>query len=209
MHQKIAGAFLAWAFEKVSTAKTQDCNYLARRFSVAVRISPVAAIDERSNIDQNKRNMEQVKNGDKVKVHYHGRLRSGETFDSSEGREPLEFTVGSGQVIKGFDMGVMGMQPGDKKTVEIGVTDAYGAKQDEMMIEFPTAQFPDDMKPEVDMQLMMNNGAGQSFPVRIAEVKEESVILDANHPLAGQDLIFDLELVAIEPPASKIIMPGR
>jgi peptidylprolyl isomerase len=153
--------------------------------------------------------MEQVKNGDKVKVHYHGKLRNGEVFDSSQGREPLEFTVGSGQVIKGFDQGVMGMQPGDKKTVEIDVADAYGEKQQEMLIEFPKTQFPPDMNPEEGMQLMMNNGAGQSFPVTIAEVREESVILDANHPLAGQDLIFDLELVSIEPPASKIIMPGR
>jgi peptidylprolyl isomerase len=153
--------------------------------------------------------MEQVKSGDKIKVHYHGKLRNGEVFDSSQGRDPLEFTVGSGQVIKGFDQGVMGMQPGDKKTVEIGVADAYGEKQQEMLIEFPKAQFPPDMNPEEGMQLMMNNGAGQSFPVTIAEVREDSVILDANHPLAGQDLIFDLELVSIEPPASKIIMPGR
>ncbi len=153
--------------------------------------------------------MEAVKNGDKVKVHYHGRLRNGETFDSSDGREPLEFTVGSGQVIKGFDQGVTGMQPGDKKTVEINVGDAYGEKQDEMLIEFPRNQFPDDMKPEEGMQLMMNNGAGQSFPVTVAEVRDDSLLLDANHPLAGQDLIFDLELVSIEPPASKIIMPGR
>lgn len=150
--------------------------------------------------------MQQVKSGDKVKVHYHGKLRSGETFDSSQGREPLEFTVGSGQVIKGFDQGVMGMQVGDKRTVEIAVQDAYGAKQDEMIIEFPRNQFPPDMKPEAGMQLMMNNGAGQSFPVTVTEVKEESVILDANHPLAGQDLIFDIELVEIVP-TSKIIMP--
>ena len=150
--------------------------------------------------------MEQVKSGDKVKVHYHGKLRSGETFDSSQGREPLEFTVGSGQVIKGFDQGVMGMQVGDKRTVEIPVQDAYGVKQDEMIIEFPRNQFPPDMKPEAGMQLMMNNGAGQSFPVTVTEVKEESVILDANHPLAGQDLIFDIELVEIVP-TSRIIMP--
>lgn len=152
--------------------------------------------------------MQQVKDGDKVKVHYHGKLRSGETFDSSQGREPLEFTVGSGQVIKGFDQGVMGMQVGDKKTVEIGVGDAYGEKQEEMLIEFPKNQFPPDMNPEPGMQLMMNNGAGQSFPVTIAEVRPETVILDANHPLAGQDLIFDLELVSIEP-VSRIIMPNR
>lgn len=150
--------------------------------------------------------MQQVQSGDKVKVHYHGKLRSGETFDSSEGREPLEFTVGSGQVIKGFDEGVMGMQPGDKKTIEIDVLNAYGEKQKEMIIEFPKNQFPEDMNPEEGMQLMMNNGQGQSFPVVIIEVKEESVILDANHPLAGQDLIFDLELVSIEP-VSRIIMP--
>ena len=150
--------------------------------------------------------MAQVQNGDKIKVHYHGKLTNGETFDSSEGKEPLEFVVGSGQVIKGFDEGVMGMQVGDKKTVDIPVADAYGAKQDEMLIEFPKDQFPPDMKPEVGMQLMMSNGSGQNFPVRVAEVKEDSVVLDANHPLAGQDLTFDLELVSIEP-SSRIIMP--
>lgn len=150
--------------------------------------------------------MQQVKSGDKVRVHYHGKLRSGETFDSSEGREPLEFTVGSGQVIKGFDNGVTGMQVGDKKTVEIPVDDAYGQKSEEMIVEFPRNQFPPDLDPQIGMQLMMNNGSGQSFPVSVTEVKEESVILDANHPLAGQDLIFDIELVEIVP-SSKIIMP--
>lgn len=150
--------------------------------------------------------MQQVKSGDKVRVHYHGKLRSGETFDSSQGREPLEFTVGSGQVIKGFDNGVTGMQVGDKKTVEISVEDAYGQKSEEMIVEFPRNQFPADLDPQIGMQLMMNNGSGQSFPVSVIEVKEESVILDANHPLAGEDLIFDLELVEIVP-TSKIIMP--
>jgi FKBP-type peptidyl-prolyl cis-trans isomerase 2 len=150
--------------------------------------------------------MQQVKSGDKVKVHYNGKLRSGETFDSSNGREPLEFTVGSGQVIKGFEEGVKGMQIGDKKTVEIPVDDAYGKKQDEMLIEFPKDQFPADMNPEIGAQLTMTNGAGQSFPVIVAQVKDDSVILDANHPLAGQDLIFDIELVEIAP-TSRIIMP--
>ncbi|ANE50112.1 FKBP-type peptidyl-prolyl cis-trans isomerase [Flavisolibacter tropicus] len=149
---------------------------------------------------------QQVKEGDKVKVHYHGKLRSGETFDSSQGRDPLEFTVGGGQVIKGFDEGVKGMQVGDKRTVEIAVDDAYGQKSQEMIIEFPKDQFPPDMNPEVGMQLMMNNGSGQQFPVTIVEVKDQSVILDANHPLAGQDLIFDIELVEIVP-TSRIIMP--
>ncbi len=150
--------------------------------------------------------MQQVQNGDKVKVHYHGTLRNGEIFDSSNGREPLEFTVGSGQVIKGFDEGVKGMQVGEKKKVEIHVSDAYGERQQEMMIEFPKEQFPNDMDPEVGMQLMMSNGTEQNFPVTVAEVKEDKVVLDANHPLAGQDLIFDLELVSIEP-TSRIIMP--
>jgi FKBP-type peptidyl-prolyl cis-trans isomerase 2 len=150
--------------------------------------------------------MQQAQNGDKVKVHYHGKLTSGETFDSSDGREPLEFTLGTGQVIKGFDDGITGMQVGDKKTVQIPVQDAYGEKSEDMIIEFPKAQFPPDMNPEVGMQLMMNNGSGQSFPVRILEVMDETVKLDANHPLAGEDLIFDIELVEIVP-TSRIIMP--
>ena len=141
--------------------------------------------------------MQQAKSGDKVKVHYHGTLRNGETFDSSNGREPLEFTVGSGQVIKGFDEGVKGMQVGEKKKVEINAEDAYGEKDERNVIEFPKDQFPADMKPEVGMQLMLSNGQGQNFNVTVVEVKDDVVILDANHPLAGQDLIFDIELVEI------------
>ena len=150
--------------------------------------------------------MQQVKAGDTVKVHYHGRLKDGSTFDSSEGRAPLEFEVGSGMVIKGFDEGVMGMTVGQKKTVEIPVEDAYGPKDPEAMIEFPIDRFPPEMKPEVGLQLMMSNGAGQQMPVTIVDVKKDTVILDANHQLAGQDLIFDLELVEIIG-ASRIIMP--
>jgi FKBP-type peptidyl-prolyl cis-trans isomerase 2 len=150
--------------------------------------------------------MQQVQNGDKIRVHYHGKLRSGDVFDSSNGREPLEFTVGSGQVIKGFDEGVKGMKVGDKKTIEIPVGEAYGEKEQERMLQFPIEQFPPDLKPEVGMQLMMSDGSGQQLPVTITEVKEDSVVLDANHPLAGQDLIFDLELVEIVP-TSRIIMP--
>jgi len=150
--------------------------------------------------------MQQAKDGDKVKVHYHGRLQSGETFDSSEGRDPLEFTVGAGQMIKGFDEGVKGMQVGDKKTVEIKADEAYGQREDGNLIEFPKDQFPPNMNPEVGMQLMLSNDQGQQFPVRVAEVKEGSVVLDANHPLAGQDLIFDIEMMDIQP-TSRIIMP--
>jgi peptidylprolyl isomerase len=150
--------------------------------------------------------MQQAKDGDKVKVHYHGRLRTGETFDSSEGRDPLEFTVGAGQMIKGFDDGVKGMQVGDKKTVEIGAEEAYGQREAENLIEFPNDQFPPNMNPEVGMQLMLSNDQGQQFPVVVTEVKESSVVLDANHPLAGQDLIFDIEMMDIQS-QSRIIMP--
>ena len=150
--------------------------------------------------------MQEVRDGDKVKVHYHGRLRNGETFDSSEGRDPLEFTVGAGQMIKGFDEGVKGMQMGQKKTVEIGADDAYGQREAENLIEFPKDQFPAEMKPEPGMQLMLSNDEGQQFPVVVTEVKDDSVLLDANHPLAGQDLIFDIEMMEIQA-KSRIIMP--
>ncbi len=151
--------------------------------------------------------MEQVKKGDKVKVHYHGRLTNGQTFDSSEGRQPLEFTVGSGMVIKGFDEGVLGMNVGDKKTIEIAVDDAYGPKDPQMMMDFPIDRFPKDLNPEVGMQLNMSDGSGRNFPVIIREIKGDTAVLDANHPLAGEDLIFDLELVDIAGGGSRIIMP--
>ncbi|MBL7738098.1 MAG: peptidylprolyl isomerase [Chitinophagaceae bacterium] len=150
--------------------------------------------------------MQQVKKGDTVKVHYHGRLTSGETFDKSEGREPLEFEVGSGMVIKGFDDGVTGMAPGEKKTINIPFGEAYGPRNPDMLIEMPKERFPKDMEIEVGMPLGMSDGQGQQFQVVITEIKEEVVMLDANHPLAGQDLIFDLELVSIDS-KSLIIMP--
>ena len=151
--------------------------------------------------------MQQVKSGDKVRVHYHGKLSDGSTFDSSEGRDPLEFEVGSGSVIVGFDIGVTGMQVGQKKTVSIPVEDAYGPKQDDMIMEFSRDRFPEDMVPEIGMQLNMSNGAGQNFPVVIREVEETTVLLDANHPLAGEELVFDLELIEIVGAKSLIIMP--
>jgi FKBP-type peptidyl-prolyl cis-trans isomerase 2 len=151
--------------------------------------------------------MQQVKSGDKVKVHYHGRLTSGDTFDSSEGREPLEFEVGGGMVIKGFDDGVTGMAIGEKKTINIPADEAYGPINEEMVIEFPKANFPPDMQLEAGMPLMMSNGQGQNFQVVVIEIKEETVILDANHPLAGKELIFDLELVEIVGSKPLIIMP--
>lgn len=152
--------------------------------------------------------MQQVKSGDTVKVHYHGKLTDGTTFDSSEGREPLEFEVGSGMVIAGFDNGVTGMIIGEKRTIHIPVEEAYGEKQEDMFMEFPMDRFPPEMKPEVGMQLNMSSQDGQNFPVIIREVLEDRVVLDANHPLAGEPLTFDLELIEIVQSKSPlIIMP--
>lgn len=151
--------------------------------------------------------MQQVKSGDKVKVHYHGKLTSGETFDSSEGRAPLEFEVGGGMVIKGFDEGVTGMAVGEKKTLNIPFDEAYGPRNPEMLVEFPREKFPPDMELEVGMPLMMNNGGGQQFQVVVKEIKVDVVLLDANHPLAGQDLIFDIELIEIVGNSPLIILP--
>ncbi len=141
--------------------------------------------------------MEPVKKGDTVKVHYHGKLTDGTTFDSSEGREPLAFTAGSGQVIVGFDNAVIGMTPGEKKTVNIPVADAYGERQENMVLSFPVSEFPDDKTPEVGMEMQMSDNQGNIFAVVITEIKDDMMKLDANHPLAGMDLVFDLELVAI------------
>ncbi|HSN59598.1 MAG TPA: peptidylprolyl isomerase [Ferruginibacter sp.] len=141
--------------------------------------------------------MAQVKTGDVVRVHYTGKLITGETFDSSESREPLEFTVGAGMMIKGFDAAMPGMAIGEKKTVNIPAVDAYGEKDPNAIIEFPKENVPEDMKLEPGMQLTLSNQEGQPFPVIVVEVRDEVIVLDANHFLAGQELIFDIELVEI------------
>jgi len=141
--------------------------------------------------------MQQVKDGDVVKVHYTGRLTSGEQFDSSAGREPLEFTVGAGQMIKGFDAALPGMLVGDKKTINIAAADAYGERTDEAIIAFPKENVPEDMKLEPGMTLTLSNQMGQPIPVVVLELREDAVILDANHFLAGKELIFDIELMEI------------
>lgn len=141
--------------------------------------------------------MQQAKKGDVVRVHYTGRLTSGEQFDSSAGREPLEFTVGAGQMIKGFDAGVEGMSIGEKKTINIAFKDGYGPRNEEAIIEFPLQQVPEGMKLEPGMQLTLQNQQGHPVPVVVTAVKETVVVLDANHSLAGKDLIFDVELVEI------------
>ena len=142
--------------------------------------------------------MAQVKSGDKINVHYTGRLTDGTLFDSSEGREPLAFQVGSGMVIKGFDEGMIGMSVGEKKTVHIPVTEAYGEVDLNYLAVFNKAEIPSDIPYEVGMQLNMHqDGTGQVMPVAVVEVTDTTITLDANHPLAGKDLIFDLELISI------------
>jgi peptidylprolyl isomerase len=141
--------------------------------------------------------MQQVKKGDVVRVHYTGRLTDGSQFDSSAGREPLEFTVGAGQMIKGFDAGVEGMNIGEKKTINIAADEAYGQRDEEAIIEFPRDQVPADMPLEPGMQLTLQNQYGQPIPVVLTEVREEVIVLDANHRLAGEELIFDIEIVGI------------
>lgn len=141
--------------------------------------------------------MAQVKAGDVIRVHYTGTLVSGEQFDSSAGREPLEFTVGAGQMIKGFDAAMPGMAIGEKKTINIPAADAYGEVNEDAIIQFPKEQVPTDMLLQTGMQLTLSDPNGKPVPVVVVEVQEAIVILDANHFLAGKELIFDVELVEI------------
>ena len=142
--------------------------------------------------------MTQAKSGDTVRIHYTGTLTSGETFDSSEGRDPLEFVVGSGQIIPGLDSAIPGMGIGDKKTVEVPCANAYGETNPDACQAVPRAEIPDNIPLEVGTQLQMQTPQGQVVPVTVAEVSETEVTLDANHPLAGKDLIFAIEMVAID-----------
>lgn len=141
--------------------------------------------------------MAQAKKGDKVKVHYTGKLDDGTVFDSSAGREPLEFVVGAGQMIPGFDRGVDGMNAGESRTVRISSDDAYGPHHDEMVIRVGRDEFPPEIAPAVGDQLQMRHESGQIVMVTVTEVGDAEVTLDANHPLAGKDLTFDIELVEV------------
>lgn len=141
--------------------------------------------------------MAEVKAGDTVAIHYTGTLLDGTTFDSSDGREPLSFEVGSGQIIPGLDEALPGMAVGDKKLVQIECVNAYGPVNPEMRQAVPREGIPDDIPLEVGTQLQMQTPDGRAMPVMVVEVDEATVTLDANHPLAGQDLKFDIELVSI------------
>ena len=141
--------------------------------------------------------MTQVKENNTVKVNYTGKLANGQVFDTSEGREPLEFTLGQGQLIPGFEKGVIDMKLNEKKTITIANEEAYGEVNKDLIQEVKKTELPQDMTPEVGMGLVSKSPDGREVNLMVTEVKEDSIVVDANHPLAGKELIFDLEVVDI------------
>jgi peptidylprolyl isomerase len=141
--------------------------------------------------------MAKAKQGDKVRVHYTGKLEDGSIFDSSVERDPLEFTIGSGNLIPGFEEGVLDMDTGDKKSITIPAEQAYGPYRDEMVVEVDRKQFPADIEPEVGQQLKLSQMDGSTCIVMVKKITESSITLDANHPLAGKTLNFEIELIEI------------
>ena len=142
--------------------------------------------------------MSQAKDGDTVKVHYTGTLDDGTVFDSSVGSEPLEFVLGEGSVIPGFEEAVRGMSPGETKTTTIEASNAYGQHETAAVFDVPRSQLPPGVEPEVGQQLGLQHPSGQMIPAVIAEVSDTSVTIDANHPLAGENLTFEIQLVGVE-----------
>ena len=142
--------------------------------------------------------MSQVKENNTVKVNYTGKLVDGQVFDSSEGKEPLEITLGQGQLIPGFEKGLIDMKLNEKKTITIAKDEAYGDVNDALIQEVKKEQLPQDMAPEVGMGLVSKTPDGQEINLLVVEVKEESIVVDGNHPLAGKDLVFDLEVLEIK-----------
>lgn len=141
--------------------------------------------------------MAQAKHGDIVKVRYIGTFDDGQTFDSSDGREPLQFVIGEGMLIPAFEQAIVGMLPGDSKSVHIPADDAYGPYMDELILEVDRNQIPPYISPEEGMQLQITQDDGSSTVVKVVKLTDEKVFLDANHPLAGKDLNFNIELVDI------------
>ncbi len=142
--------------------------------------------------------MSKVKAEDLVRVHYTGKLSDGQVFDSSLEREPLEVKLGQGSLIPGFEKGLLDMEPKEKKTIVIAKEDAYGEKRQELFQSVKISDLPKDLEPEVNMALMATNADGTEKQLRVAEVNENEIVVDANHPLAGEDLTFELELVEIK-----------
>lgn len=138
-----------------------------------------------------------AKANDKVKVHYKGTLSDGEIFDSSEGKDPLEFTLGAGQVIPGLEKGIIGMEAEESKTINVPAAEAYGERKEELIQQVPKAQLPPEINPEVGLQLVSQTPDGQKIPLVVTEVQEDNIVVDANHPLADKDLTFEVTLVGI------------
>ncbi|MGK0421012.1 MAG: FKBP-type peptidyl-prolyl cis-trans isomerase SlpA [Polaribacter sp.] len=142
--------------------------------------------------------MNQVKENNTVKVNYTGKLADGQVFDSSEGKEPIEFTLGQGQLIPGFEKGLIDMKLNEKKTITVAKEEAYGDVNKDLIQEVKKTELPQDMTPEVGMGLVSKSPDGQEMNLMVVEVKEESIVIDGNHPLAGKDLVFDLEVIEIK-----------
>lgn len=142
--------------------------------------------------------MSKVKADSQVRVHYTGKLSDGQVFDSSVDREPLEVKLGQGSLIPGFEKGLLDMEANEKKTIVIAKEDAYGEKQKDLFQTVPKSELPAEIEPKVNMALMATNADGSERQLRVAEVNENDIVVDANHPLAGEDLTFDLELVEIK-----------
>ena len=146
--------------------------------------------------------MAQAKVGDMVSVHYTGKLEDGTVFDSSEGHEPLQFEIGTSSVIPGFEHAVVGMEPGESKNAKVPAEQAYGQREQDRVVEVERAQLPPDLSLRVGQRLKLTDQQENSTYVTVTEMSDSLVKLDANHPLAGQDLFFDIELVAIGVPSS-------
>jgi len=144
------------------------------------------------------KSMSKAKSGDTVRVHYTGKLEDGTQFDSSAGKDPLEFSIGAGDVLPAFDSAVEGMTVGDSKSVEIEAAEAYGRRHEQLIQDVPREQLPDEMEPAVGMQLQAQGQDGQPIHLVVTDVKDETITVDGNHPLAGKDLAFDIELVDIK-----------
>lgn len=141
--------------------------------------------------------MAEAKNGDAVTVHYTGKLEDGTVFDSSVSRDPLQFTLGEGLLIPGFEQAVLGMSPGESKTAQVSADQAYGPHREEMVVEIDRQEFPPHFQPEIGQQLQIPQSDGRVTRLIVTDVSEKQVTLDANHPLAGRDLVFDIQLLEI------------
>jgi FKBP-type peptidyl-prolyl cis-trans isomerase 2 len=142
--------------------------------------------------------MKEAQVGDLVSVHYTGKLTNGEVFDSSKERDPLQFTLGKKEMLVGFEEGVVGMKPGETKSVTLNPEQAFGGRREDLILDIPKDKFPQHITPSVGLQLNLSNASGANMPVVITEVGDDSVTLDGNHPLAGQTLVFDIELIEIK-----------